>query len=88
MLSPVLSNADRQFTRSINVAYNQVLQDLVAEFEATDSHHHYAYTDIIFDTPFIASEVSPIDCFHPSAQGQRRVSDLTWDTGPFAAFQR
>ena len=83
MLSPANSEADRQFTRSMNIAYNQVLEDLVAEYEANDPHHHYAFTDVTFDYDFVPDEVSGIDCFHPSALGQKNLSRVTWEAGPF-----
>lgn len=87
MLNPLNSEADRQFTRSRNIAFNTILENLTAEFEATDSHHHYVYSDVVFNTPFVPSEVSSIDCFHPSATGQTRLADVTWDDGPFWAYQ-
>lgn len=83
MLSPLNSEADRQYTRSFNIAYNQVLADLVAEYEATDSHHHYVFTDLTFNYEFVANEVSGIDCFHPSALGQKNLARETWNAGPF-----
>ena len=38
-------------------------------------------------SPFIESDVSDLDCFHPSAQGQKTLSKETWDIGPFGAYQ-
>lgn len=83
MLSPLLTDSQRAFTRSMNIAYNQVLEDLVAEYEATDPHHHYFFTDTTFNYDFVPDEVSGIDCFHPSARGQRNLSAVTWAAGPF-----
>jgi lysophospholipase L1-like esterase len=84
MLNPLNSEADRQYTRSRNVAFNGILEDLVAEYEATDPHHHWRFTDGTFEADFVPSEVSPYDCFHPSAQGQKRLSSESWAAGPFA----
>lgn len=84
MLSPLNSEADRQFTRGRIIAFNQILEDVVAEFEAEDPHHHYAFTDVSFDYQFVGSEVSGFDCFHPSAEGQRELSRMTWEAGPFS----
>lgn len=83
MLNPLNSEADRQYTRSRNVAFNQILEDLVAEYDASDPHHYWEFTDGTFTTDFVPSEVSPFDCFHPSAQGQKRLSADSWQAGPF-----
>ncbi|MEM7675639.1 MAG: SGNH/GDSL hydrolase family protein [Myxococcota bacterium] len=88
MLSPTNSEADRQFTRSRNIAFNQILERLANEYNDSDPHHYYAYTNEAFDYAFQPSEVSGFDCFHPSATGQRMLSDVTWDSGPFRQFQR
>lgn len=83
MLSPTNSEADRQYTRSRNIAFNQILEDVVAEYEANDPHHHYSFTDETFLYDFTPSQVSGFDCFHPSATGQRELSRVTWEAGPF-----
>ncbi len=83
MLSPTNSEADRQYTRSRNAAFNAILEDLVAEYDATDSRHYWEFTDLTSTTDFVPSEVSPFDCFHPSARGQRRLAAETWTAGPF-----
>lgn len=83
MLSPLLTDSQRAFTRSVNIAYNQVLADLVAEFNAADTHHHYFFTDVTFNYDFVPDEVSGIDCFHPSALGQKNLARVTWQVGPF-----
>ncbi|HKK52184.1 MAG TPA: SGNH/GDSL hydrolase family protein, partial [Myxococcota bacterium] len=83
MLNPLNSEADRQYTRSRNVAFNQILEDLVMEFETTDPHHHWRFSDVAFQADFVPSEVSPFDCFHPSAEGQKRLARDSWQAGPF-----
>lgn len=83
MLSPLNSDADRAFTRSRNIAFNDILASLVTEYETNDPDHHWRFTDVTFDYDFVASDVSGIDCFHPSASGQRTLSALTWADGPF-----
>ncbi|MDP3936944.1 MAG: SGNH/GDSL hydrolase family protein [Deltaproteobacteria bacterium] len=88
MLSPLNSEADRQYTRSRNVAFNTILQNLVNEFNANDTHHYYQYTTVTFDTTFTADQVSPFDCFHPSAKGQKDLSAYTWADGPFKAYTK
>jgi lysophospholipase L1-like esterase len=84
MLNPLNSEADRQYTRSRNIAFNTILQNLVAEYEATDTHHHWRFTNGTFTASFVPSEVSPYDCFHPSAKGQKRLASESWAAGPFA----
>jgi len=37
---------------------------------------------------FDEKQVSDIDCFHPSASGQKKLSRITWNDGPFQAYQR
>jgi hypothetical protein len=41
-----------------------------------------------FHYDFVPSQVSNYDCFHPSATGQRELSRVVWNAGPFAAYQR
>jgi lysophospholipase L1-like esterase len=86
MLNPLNSEADRQYTRSRNIAFNQILEDLVAEYDANDTHHYWEFSDLTFETEFVPSEVSPFDCFHPSAEGQTRLSEESWLTGPFGGY--
>jgi lysophospholipase L1-like esterase len=86
MLDPLNSEADRQFTRSRNIAFNQILEALVAEYQASDPHHHYDYTGEVFDAPLAPEQVSGFDCFHPSAEGQRDLAAGTWDVGPFGTL--
>ena len=88
MLNPLNSEADREYTRSRNIAFNEILESVAAEYEANDSHHHYYFTDLPFTYPFIESDVSDLDCFHPSAQGQTTLSRESWNVGPFSAYQR
>jgi lysophospholipase L1-like esterase len=85
MFGPDLEDADRQAARDRIIAYNQVLADLSAEYEAADEHHYWQYTNVAFELPFEADDVSEIDCFHPSADGQARLAEETWNDGPFAA---
>jgi lysophospholipase L1-like esterase len=85
MFGPNLDDADRAFTRGRLVAFNQILADLAGEYDAADEQHYWQYSSAAFDLVFEAGDVSPIDCFHPSAQGQARLAEATWNDGPFAA---
>ena len=84
MLDPDNEEADRQFTRGRIIAFNTILSNLVAEYEAADQQHHWQYTDASFNLQFEADDISPFDCFHPSAEGQKRLAEETWAVGPFA----
>lgn len=82
MFGPGLTDADRQFTRGRIVAFNQILAALSAEYDAADEHHYWHYSNAAFELVFEVDDVSPIDCFHPSAEGQSRLAEATWATGP------
>jgi lysophospholipase L1-like esterase len=86
MLSPLNSEADRQYARSRNIAFNQILAKLVAEYDANDPHHYWEFTDLTFEVDLVPSDVSPIDCFHPSAHGQKRLAEESWRVGPFGNY--
>ena len=84
MFGPDLEEADRQMARDRIVAYNAVLASLAAEYDADDEHHYWQYTDVAFQMGFEADDVSEIDCFHPSPDGQAKLAEETWLDGPFA----
>ncbi len=83
MLSPLNTEADRLATRARIEGFNDILETVTNEYQANDSHHHYCFTELPFLYPFIESDVSDLDCFHPSAQGQTTLSRETWQIGPF-----
>jgi lysophospholipase L1-like esterase len=84
MFGPDLEDADRLAARERIFAYNDVLEALAAEYDAADEHHYWQYTSVAEQMAFEADEVSDIDCFHPSAEGQTRLAEETWNDGPFA----
>ena len=86
MLSPANSEADRLFTRSRNLAFNAILERLAREYSTEDEERYYAYSDAPAQLDFRAEDVSPFDCFHPSAEGQRILAEETWSTGPFREY--
>ena len=88
VLSPANSEADRAYARSRNQAFNGILEELTREFQVRDSHHHYHYTAAASEYRFSPGDVSWLDCFHPSARGQRKLAEQTWSTGAFAEFDR
>jgi lysophospholipase L1-like esterase len=85
MLDPDNSEADRQFTRGRIIAFNGILADLVAEYDAADAQHYWHFSNSTFETMFEVDDVSEFDCFHPSADGQRLIAEVSWQDGPFAA---
>lgn len=83
MLSPLNTEADRLATRARIEGFNDILEAVTNEYQTNDSHHHYYFTELPFVYPLIESDVSDLDCFHPSAQGQTLLSRETWIIGPF-----
>lgn len=84
MLDPDNSEADRQVTRGRIIAFNDILAELVAEYGAADPQHYWEFSNVTFETMFEEDDVSSIDCFHPSADGQRLIAEESWNAGPFA----
>jgi lysophospholipase L1-like esterase len=72
-----------------NEDINDILSDLAYEYNRDDPNHYYYYTDAIdilsspVEEPFPEYYVSDIDCFHPSAEGQRVIAAETWDINLF-----
>jgi lysophospholipase L1-like esterase len=62
--------------------YNIILAALVDEYNETGNKHYY-YTDAVYVNGILEEEISDIDCYHPSAQGQKVLSEITWIPGPF-----
>ena len=88
MLSPDNTELDREYVRSRNIRYNQILGYLTAIGVNKFPNLHISWTDTTFTYPFTADDVSNIDCYHPSSQGQRTIARETWDDGPFKDAQK
>ncbi len=87
MLNPSIGEAERQYTRGRNIAFNEILYDLVEDYNNADDHHYWFYTADLFDLGVPdESLVSDIDCFHPSAKGQRVLSRTTWKASDGPGF--
>jgi hypothetical protein len=84
MLNPLIGEAGRQYTRARILAFNAILERVTQEYDVGDSNHHYVYTPAAFEYRFDERHVSDIDCFHPSAFGQKTLSDKTWNPALFA----
>jgi hypothetical protein len=81
MLSPINSEADRQYTRSRNIAFNNKLISLVNEYNTTDANHYYHYNSNTATYTFVSNQVSPFDCFI-RREGQKDLAAITWATVP------
>jgi lysophospholipase L1-like esterase len=88
MLNPLNSEDDRLATQARNIAFNNILETVTKKFSDSDPYHYYYYTNETFNYRFTENQVSDIDCFHPSARGQKDLSTLTWNFGPFSAWQK
>ena len=87
MLSPENTEADREYVRQRNIEYNQIMHFLTLLAAIDYPHLFVSFTDVTFTFPFTQEHISNIDCYHPSAEGQKLISDGVWDAGPFAEYQ-
>lgn len=74
------TDADRTAFRGRWQALNSALEELAT----ARASKGVRWVKGVADHAFTADDVSPHDCFHPSAKGQKVLSDLTWD----AAFAK
>jgi hypothetical protein len=88
VLAPGVSDADLAFVRSRNVSYNQILKSVTEEKAFAHPGKFISFTDASFTYPFTESEVSNLDCFHPSWRAQKILSRKTWNIGSFKAYQK
>ena len=92
ILCPIVTgtNQQRQEVQDRIDAYNGAISDTVA---AANSAYHHADDDILFSTDwngtsnpsigthvFVSSDISDVDCFHPSAQGQNMLACAAWES--------
>jgi lysophospholipase L1-like esterase len=82
MLSPDLDEADRLYVQSRNSAYNVIIEQQTIARNATSKRVYFHYADAQ-SVAFTGDDISGIDCFHPSAEGQELISALVWEDGPF-----
>ncbi len=83
MLSSENSEADRLYVQSRNVGYNDILAQVTVEKAAQNPDKFIRYSSVVFDEQFLESDISDLDCFHPSWRGQKRISEGLWLDGPF-----
>ena len=77
ILSPRAKNRELFFDRW--EAINQEISKI-----ARDHHTNIIFTEEISTYPFADEDISRWDCFHPSAQGQSRISETLWMLGWFS----
>jgi hypothetical protein len=80
MLSGSATEEDRQAVLDQVVADNQALADVCALYAACLWDEWAA-----FNYEFVPAEISSIDFFHPSVQGQAGIAELTWAAGYWPA---
>jgi lysophospholipase L1-like esterase len=73
MLSPTNTEADRQAVLAREEAFNEILHDVCGQY-AFCRFDDYA----VFNYVFSASDVSKLDYFHPSLDGQAKLASVTW----------
>ena len=76
MLSNSRTEADRQAVRAHNMAFNDILARVCAEY-AKCKWDNYA----TFNYQFTRSDVSGVDYFHPSMTGQKNIAQQSWVAG-------
>ena len=65
--------ARRERVRQRVIEYNAQLRDVCAQYV------HCRYDGgVVFDTPFVRSDVTTRDYFHPSTSGQAKLAGVTW----------
>ncbi|HEB88050.1 MAG TPA: hypothetical protein ENI85_00620 [Deltaproteobacteria bacterium] len=86
MLSPLNSESDRLALQAINLQYNQMLDLVSGIADDLSTSVYFDFTWSVWNHQFQGGDISSIDCFHPSSDGQRTLSSQTWADGPFSAF--
>ncbi len=82
MLDPANSEQDRLAVQAMNLLYNDVIQQEVVLKNAASTRVYFKFSDAE-SVQFTGDDVSSIDCFHPSAQGQELIAFYAWTDGPF-----
>ncbi len=86
MLSPVNTEQDRLNLQQVNLVYNLLLELAANAVNDLSPDQYWDYTWSVWNYQVQGSDISSIDCFHPSSDGQRALSEGTWADGPFSAF--
>jgi hypothetical protein len=76
MLSLSNTEPERQQVVAQELSDNAVLASVCAEFSQCRSDG-----GAVYNTKFTVSDVSSVDYFHPSIQGQHDLAAVTWTAG-------
>jgi lysophospholipase L1-like esterase len=76
MLSVSATAAERQQVVAQELADNATLASVCARYP-----HCRFDADAVYQSPFSAADVSPVDSFHPSLAGQTALAQVTWAAG-------
>ena len=76
LLADTTTDADRELVRQRTRELNGALRDVCDEFPRC-RHDGGA----VFDRAFTAEDVSPLDYFHPSVEGQAELARVSWERG-------
>lgn len=76
MLDENNTEADRQAVRARNIEFNGVLRQVCAEYVQC-----LYDDDAVFNYQFLKTDVSTVDYFHPSLQGQANLAENSWRAG-------
>ena len=85
MLSPDNTEADRLYVQSRNFEYNNIIQANTTNYNLTSDNVYFHYADAMA-VAFTGDDISSIDCFHPSDEGEALISQQTWQVGPFGSI--
>jgi lysophospholipase L1-like esterase len=75
MLPSSVTDQQRQSILTLEVQFNNILATACGE------HPNCRWDDnTVFDYQFTTSDISPVDHYHPSIQGQNTLATITWAT--------
>lgn len=75
MLGSTRTDAERQTVLDRVIAFNQVMAEVCGIYPKCKFDGNQT-----FGTVFTSSDISTIDYFHPSAAGQKKLSEVTWSS--------
>jgi hypothetical protein len=78
MFSENSTDLDREYLQSRNIGYNVILERVTTEMAASYPGKFVRYAPLTFQLPTAQDQISDLDCFHASWQGQRAAAELTW----------
>ncbi|MDH3670669.1 MAG: SGNH/GDSL hydrolase family protein [Gammaproteobacteria bacterium] len=92
VLSSRSTGADREFVREritgmksngnssdFFEGYNRIMEQITMTADALNPEKFLYFTDASFTIDFQLEHISDLDCFHPSWEGQRELSRVTWE---------